>query len=484
MSDAPVIVWFRQDLRLGDHRALTAAIESGAPVLPVYVLDDISPGRWMAGAASRWWLHNSLEALERSLQKIGGALVLRRGDARQAIPQLVVEVGARAVYCSRCYEPWASRVVSTLHEILAKDGIAVECFSGSLLHDPAKLSTRAGDPYKVYTPFWRALSQSCQSTSPLPVPRRLKLPANVPASDELAHWQLLPTQPDWSEGLRKTWQPGEASAVRQLSHFLEDGLGQYAELRNRPDLKGTSRLSPHLHFGEMSANACWHAASLRGAADPTAETGATTFLKELAWREFSNHLLVHWPDLPDVPFRKEFAAFPWQADKKQLKAWQRGLTGYPIIDAGMHELWATGWMHNRVRMIVGSFLVKDLLIPWQEGEAWFWDTLVDADLANNAASWQWVTGSGADAAPYFRIFNPQLQGQRFDPQGNYVRRWVPELAGISARDIHKPWRHSADALDTERHNLRKSYPAPIVDHHQARTRALKAYKSLKNITQQ
>jgi len=478
MSDTPIIVWLRQDLRLGDHRALSAAAECGAPVLPIYVHDEVSPGRWVPGAASRWWLHESLEALARSIKKIGGALVLRRGDACQVISQLATELGASAVYCSRCYEPWASGVERTLDQLLRKNGIALKCFSGALVHEPAQVRTRAGDPYKVYTPFWRALSQSYEPTSPLPAPKRLKLPANLPVSDELKDWELLPTQPDWADGLRRAWQPGEAGAMKQLARFLDDGLERYAELRNRPDLEGTSRLSPHLHFGEVSANACWYAASLRSAARTATEAGAATFLKELAWREFSNHLLVHWPALPDVPFRKEYSEFPWEENEEHLEAWQRGRTGFPIVDAGMRELWSTGWMHNRVRMIAASFLVKDLLIRWQEGEAWFWDTLVDADLANNAASWQWVAGSGADAAPYFRIFNPQLQGERFDPHGNYVRRWVPELAGISAPDIHKPGTLCADELDAASHKLRKRYCNPIVNHEQARKRALDAYNSL------
>jgi len=484
MTDTPVIVWFRQDLRLSDHRALTAAVESGAPVVPVYVLDDVSPGRWVPGAASRWWLHNILEKLERSLNIIGGVLVLRRGDARQVIPRLAAEVSASAVFCSRCYEPWASDVERKLDQVLAKDGVALKCLSGALLHDPAQLRTRAGDPYKVYTPFWRVLSQNCEATSPLPAPKRLTLPAQPPEGDELAQWQLLPTHPDWAKGLRRCWQPGEAGALKQLAHFLDGGLERYTEQRNRPGQEGTSRLSPHLHFGEVSANACWHAAGLRSAACSATEAGATTFLKQLAWREFSNHLLVHWPKLPDAPFRKAFSSFPWRADADQLNAWQRGLTGYPIVDAGMRELWATGWMHNRVRMIVGSFLVKDLLIPWQEGEAWFWDTLVDADLANNAASWQWVAGSGADAAPYFRIFNPQTQSEKFDPEGDYIRRWVPELAGLSAPDIHKPWDPSTNICGAATHKLRNSYCKPVVDHKQARTRALQAYEKLRDTPQQ
>lgn len=484
MAKAPIILWFRQDLRLADHRALTAAVESGAPVLPVYVLDDASPGRWAPGAASRWWLHNSLEALGRSLKKVGGALVLRRGDARHVIAQIAAEVGASAVYCSRCYEPWASRLEDALDQDLGKAGIAMKCFSGALLHDPTHLRTRAGAPYKVYSPFWRALSQSCEATAPLPAPKRLKLPAQLPPSEELSQWQLLPTQPDWSEGLRKAWKPGEDGATRQLAQFLNGRLERYAELRNRPDLEGTSRLSPHLHFGEVSVNACWHAASLYSDVDTTAVTGAATFLKELAWREFSNHLLVHWPDLPDAPFRKEFSVFPWQMDDGNLKAWQCGRTGYPIVDAGMRELWATGWMHNRARMITGSFLIKDLLIPWQAGEAWFWDTLVDADLANNAASWQWVAGSGADAAPYFRIFNPQSQGERFDPSGDYVRRWVPELAALSALDIHKPWTLAAGTREAASDKLSESYCGPIVDHGLARTRALDAYNILRRKTRQ
>jgi deoxyribodipyrimidine photo-lyase len=292
----------------------------------------------------------------------------------------------------------------------------------------------------------------------------------------------LPSKPDWAGGLRDAWQPGEAEARKRLTAFLDGPIGDYAVLRDRPDLAATSRLSPHLHFGEISPAQCWHAASIKSGKGEA--KGAGTFLRELVWREFSYHLLFHNPDLPDAPFRREFAAFPWARDHgDMLRDWQLGRTGYPIVDAGMRELWTTGWMHNRVRMIAASFLIKNLMIPWQAGEAWFWDTLVDADLANNAASWQWVAGSGADAAPYFRIFNPVTQGLKFDPDGAYVRRWVPELSRLAAPDIHCPWESPATVLAAAGVRLGKTYPHPIVDHRAARLRALEAYEHVKAATQ-
>ncbi|WP_295559169.1 deoxyribodipyrimidine photo-lyase [uncultured Hyphomicrobium sp.] len=476
--EKPIIVWFRRDLRLADHAALSAAVATGQPVVPVFVLDDASPARWRAGAATRWWLHFSLEQLGRSLAERGGALVLRRGDARQVLVELAAECEAAGVYCTRGYEPWAGDLEIDLRDRLAASGVVLKRFAGALLHDPDRLKTQAGSPFKVFTPFWNALRR-VEIARPLDVPPRIPLPAKKPKSERLQDWKLLPRRPDWAGGLRDAWTPGESAARERLVAFLDDGLADYATQRNRPDRAGTSRLSPHLAFGEISVRQCWFAAKSAAGRVPHSDAGPETFLKELAWREFSAHLLHHWPTLPDDPFRKEFAAFPWRPDAKALKAWQRGMTGYPIVDAGMRELWATGWMHNRVRMIVASFLIKDLLQPWQDGEAWFWDTLVDADLANNAASWQWVAGSGADAAPYFRIFNPIKQGETFDPDGSYVRRWVPELAALPAAAIHAPWLARGDVLAAAGVEIGVSYPAPIVDHGEARQAALSAFASLK-----
>jgi len=477
VPDKPIIVWLRHDLRLADNRSLAAAVASGAPVLPVFVLDDISPEPWAMGAASRWWLHGSLASLAQSLAKVGARLVLRRGRADTVLAKLTSDVDAAAVHCSRAYEPWAQRLEKTLHDRLDAVGIPLKRFAGALLHEPDRMLTKSGEPYKVFTPFWRALASGVEPPQPLPAPTRITPPDVEITSDDLAAWQLLPSKPDWAGGLRAAWQPGESAAMRRLADFLDARLAGYAESRDRPDREGTSRLSPHLHFGEVSPAQCWHAARFAAEQSP-GRTGIETFLRELAWREFSHHLLFHFPSLPDAPYRPEFAHFPWRDDATALVQWQRGRTGYPIVDAGMRELWQTGWMHNRVRMIVASFLIKDLRLPWQAGEAWFWDTLVDADLANNAASWQWVAGSGADAAPYFRIFNPMTQGEKFDPDGAYVRRFIPELAALPASVIHAPW--TASACERARAGVRlgETYPNPIVDHAAARAAALEGFATV------
>jgi deoxyribodipyrimidine photo-lyase len=479
----PVIVWFRQDLRLADHRALAAAIATGGPVIPLYIHDDRSPGVWKMGGASRWWLHHSLRSLEADLEKRGSRLILRSGPATQTLAAITLESGATAVFTQAAHEPWASALETEIHKALAANNVPLKRLSGALLKRPDALRTKTGNPFKVYTPFWRALLASAPPADPLPAPQSLPTPMTWPLSDPLASWHLLPTTPDWSKGFTPQWTPGEAGASKRLEAFLQVGLVDYDTERNRPDHVGTSQLSPHLHFGEISPATCWHAArttaeKVRASGkDPT--KGLETFHKELAWRDFAAHLLVHWPTLPDAPFKPEFAAFPWADDANGLRAWQVGQTGYPIVDAGMRQLWHTGWMHNRVRMITASFLIKDLLIPWQLGEAWFWDCLVDADLASNAASWQWVAGCGADAAPYFRIFNPGRQGAAYDPDGAYVKQWVPELAKVPAAHIHEPWMAPPLVLAAAGVTLGKTYPHPIVDHTYARDRALNALKSLK-----
>jgi deoxyribodipyrimidine photo-lyase len=472
---APTLFWFRQDLRLADNPGLAAAVAAGRPVLPVYVLDESSPGRWRPGGASRWWLHHSLAALSAAIAEKGAPLILRRGAAAEAIPALVAETGATELHWNRCYEPFAIERDRALKQALSSAGITVASHNAALIAEPWTMRTKAGEPYKVFTPFWRALRAERAPPPPLPAPAALAAPARLPASDALDSWGLLPRRPDWAGGLRQAWRPGEAGARERLAVFV-DRVAQYGAARDRPAGDGTSRLSPHLHWGEVGPRQAWHAA-LAAAAAGGDEGSAEAFLRELGWREFAHHLLYHWPGLPERPWRPAFGSFPWATDASALAAWQRGATGYPIVDAGMRQLWQTGWMHNRVRMIAASFLVKDLLIDWRRGQDWFWDTLVDADLANNAAGWQWVAGSGADAAPYFRVFNPVLQGRKFDPDGSYVRRYVPELARLPETWIHEPWAAPPEILAAAGVALGRDYPQPLVEHGAARDRALAAYRA-------
>ncbi len=476
---ATAIMWFRNDLRLADNAALHAAAASDLPVVPLFILDDDAAGTWRPGGASRWWLHGSLEALAESLTAINSRLILARGATRDILPRIAEKVGAAAVYCARAYEPWAIALETELKADLDKLGIALKRHRGALLFEPESLRTGQDKPFQVYTPFARAAFAADDGGKLLRRPTKLEAPARWPASDKLSSWNLRPTKPDWAQGLRASWTPGEKAAQKRLDVFLKRHIAKYHEDRNRPDLTCTSRLSPHLHHGEISPRQCWQRARSLSETDPASAKGAEVFLKELLWREFAFHQLVQHPELPDVPCREQFAQFPWRSAPKKLSSWQRGQTGYPIVDAGMRELWTTGWMHNRVRMITGSFLVKHLLQPWQKGEAWFWDTLVDADLANNATNWQWVAGSGVDSAPYFRIFNPVKQAETFDPDGTYVRKWCPELAKLPAPQIHAPWDAPKGMLEKAGIELGRTYPHPIVDHKEARARALAAFESLK-----
>jgi deoxyribodipyrimidine photo-lyase len=480
---APIIVWFRQDLRTADNPALAAAAAAG-PVLPVYVLDDETPGSWALGGASRWWLHHSLMALAARLDGLGTPLILRRGRAPEILERIAAETGARGIFWNRAYEPFAAAAEHALADRLKRAGREARRFRSALLFEPEDVVTKDGKPYQVFTPFWRACLARPEPLRPTPAPPSLVMPKATVRSDRLDDWALLPKKPDWAGGLRTAWPddgtgPGEAGAARRLDSFLGEALASYREDRDRPDRDGTSRLSPHLHFGELSPRQLWHAVRATDAVRGHAAAGADAYLRELGWREFSAHLLHHVPTLPEAPLRAAFARFPWRDDAAALDAWQRGRTGYPLVDAGMRQLWATGWMHNRVRMVAASFLIKHLLLPWQAGARWFWDTLVDADLANNSASWQWVAGCGADAAPFFRIFNPTLQGEKFDPDGRYVRAWVPELAPLPDRFIHRPDAAPTEVLKAAGIVLGATYPRPVVEHGAARQRALAAFARVK-----
>ena len=480
MGDStPVIVWLRRDLRLADNRALHRAATSGRPVIPVYILWAASRERRNPGAASRWWLHHSLAALREDLERLGVPLLLRKGRPRDELMRLAAETGARAILCNRHYEPRWRAEEREIRQAAEREGIAFERFDGSMLHDPDAITGKSGRPLKVFSAFWRACLARDAPPFPVPFPAALVRFGSPIEGDALEDWNLLPNGFDWSGGLRDSWSPGERGATERLEAFLDEAMELYATARDLPYREGTSRLSAHLHFGEISACRIWHAVRDRmDRAGGRLDSGGAGFLRELGWREFNMHLLGQFPDIHERPIRREFEHFPWLSDATALDAWRKGKTGYPIVDAGMRELWQTGWMHNRVRMIAASFLVKDLMIPWRKGEEWFWDTLVDADLANNAGNWQWVAGCGADAAPYFRIFNPVLQARKFDPDGEYIRKWVPEIARLPDSQIHAPWEASEAVRAAAGIRLGETYPAPVVRHDRARARALEAFKSL------
>ncbi len=477
MGKPVTLLWLRQDLRLSDHPALAYAAARG-DVLPVYIFDKGDP--WPLGGASRWWLAQALADLGKALP----SLVVREGEPFAVLSALAREAGADEVAWSRLYEPYARRRDAAVEEKLKKLGVSVRTFNASLLFEPWEIATKAGGPFKVFTPFFKAClgRDVARPLGEVEGNRRIKIKeTNGTPAFRLRYATArqvagVTVKGKWAGGLKAFWKVGEKAAQERLHLFIDEIMGGYKARRDRPDLDGTSLLSPYLHFGNLSPRQVWYAARHAMAVRKGADQGGEAFLRQLLWREFSFHLLWHFPDLPEKPLQTSFAKFPWRKDASALKAWQKGRTGYPIVDAGMRQLWQTGWMHNRVRMIVGSFLVKDLLLPWQAGQAWFWDTLVDADLANNAFGWQWIGGCGADPAPYFRVFNPVLQGKKFDPNGDYVRRYVPELKGIKGDQVHAPWLLGADTL---RAAGATDYPKPIVDHGLARKRALEALKKTK-----
>ena len=478
----PCIAWFRLDLRLQDNPALHAAILRGGAVIPVYVLDDDAEGKWAPGGASRWWLHQSLGALDAALRERGSRLTVARGDSAAQLTALLKQTGAGAIYWNHRYEPALTPRDARLKSAWVDAGVEAKSFNGALLNEPRTVANKQDRPFQVFTPYWR----HCLT---LPVAEPLKVsagkipaPAAWPQSLAIEALELRP-RISWDTEFFDAWSPGEAGAAKRLRAFARRAMSGYSEQRNIPGTHGTSMLSPHLHFGEVSPRQIWaevRAVSRDSGVLPPSK-GAAVFLSEIGWREFAHYLLFHFNHTPEKPLREDFADFPWRPDPtgEMLRAWQRGRTGYPIVDAGMRQLWRTGWMHNRVRMVAGSFLVKHLRLPWNAGAAWFWDTLVDADLASNTLGWQWTAGCGADAAPYFRVFAPVLQGQRFDPAGDYVRRWVPELARLPAEHLHAPWDAPLAVLEAAGVRLGETYPRPIVDHATARAEALAAFTSIR-----
>lgn len=468
------LFWFRQDLRLSDNPGLLEATLKGAVVL-IYI-HDTNPTLHSKGSASQWWLHHSLDALQKQCK---GKLNIYSGESQNIIEDIVKRLNISNVYWNRCYEPDRIQQDKTIKHFLKEKGVHVKSFNASLLWEPMDVLKSDGTPYKVFTPFYR---KGCLQTKPPRPP--IESPSNLNAlldelSIDLSDLNLLPTIP-WDKEMIQTWKPGEAFAIQRFHDFLDDGLNDYKEGRNFPIKKNVSKLSPHLHFGEISPHQIWHKLEELKNQNSHNTYDIDHFQSEIGWREFSYYLLFHFPTLPFENFQKKFDAFEWQHNQEFLEAWQKGLTGYPIVDAGMRELWRTGYMHNRVRMIVGSFLVKNLLIDWRKGADWFWDCLVDADLASNSASWQWVAGSGADAAPYFRIFNPITQGEKFDPDGSYTRHYVPELKNLPQKYLFAPWTAPASILQQSGISLGINYPKPIVDISASRTLALDAFASLKN----
>ncbi|MCG6859223.1 MAG: DNA photolyase family protein [Salaquimonas sp.] len=475
-GDTPVIVWLRTDLRVADNPALHHATATSAPILPLYVHDTQSKGLRAPGAAQNWFLHHALAGLNDRLTRLGTPLVTAKGAASPVLDRLIAQTGASAVYWNRRHVPAEFELDRAIEDRLKQGGIKVETFRAGLLHEPSHVLSASGQSFKVFTPFWRAFQRTITPRAPCPAPKRIQGFAGAPQSLPLDELGLLPTKPDWAGGLRETWRADEDAAHDVLDEFNRHGLAGYAERRDYPGESHVSRLSPYLRWGVISPYQVWHAVRSAGGTQADEEK----FLQEIAWREFWYQLLAHFPDLASRNFHEKFDHYPWVGDSPHLETWKMGKTGYPIVDAGMRQLWETGYMHNRVRMITASFLVKHLMVHWQIGEKWFWDTLIDGDPASNPASWQWVAGSGADGQPFFRIFNPVTQAERFDPSGAYVRRFVPEIAALPDRHLHAPWLAPENVLEQCGIRLGETYPWPVVDHKKARECALRAFRQLGN----
>jgi len=472
------IVWLRRDFRLADHPALRYACEHAASIVLAYIHAPEEDSPWIPGAASRWWLHHSLMAFDKRLGKIGQRLIIRSGPSLATLQSLLHETGATLIVWNRLYEPKCVERDAFIKKALRESGVEARSFNGALLFEPWEIKTQQDTPFKVFTPFWRACSARLDSlTPPEPAPKKIPAPTTAPRSDSLGELQLLP-KIGWDSEFHTTWEPNEPGAQRRLKRFLTARADRYKTARDFPAMDGTSRLSPHLHFGELSPRQVYTALKSH-AIEARAVDGGDAYLRELGWREFAHHLLYHFPHTAESPFNPRFTDMQWESNAAGLRAWQQGRTGIPLVDAGMRELWATGYMHNRARMIAASFLTKNLRIPWLEGARWFWDTLVDADLANNSLGWQWVAGCGADAAPYYRIFNPVLQSERFDGDGIYLRRWLPELKTLDDKFIHTPWAAPEAALTAAQLQLGKQYPQPIIDLARTRALALEAYQALR-----
>lgn len=472
------LLWFRQDLRLADNPALAAALQTGLPVLPVFILEDDSSSQRRAGGAARWWLHESLTALDKALQVRGSRLLCFRGEAGDVLQRLCCEYGVESVFWNRLYDPRVQERDATIKAALKQTGIAVGSFASYLLFEPWRVKNGAGNPYRVFTPFakasmvadWTELGQIFAAPDNISAPQQTFQSSSVEALD------LLP-QINWYGEMAENWKPGAEGAETRWAEFLEQGIADYQDKRDFPDTDGVSRLSPHLHWGEISPARLRYDIGAATVRHPDRQGRHYAFLRQLLWREFCYHLLYQAPDMDEKPLNDNFTRMKWENDEKLFAAWKKGLTGYPVVDAGMRQLWRSGWMHNRVRMIAASFLIKDLFIDWRRGEKWFWETLLDADPANNPAGWQWVAGCGADAAPYFRIFNPVLQSRKFDPKGGYIREFVPELAALPDKYIHAPWEAPGEVLKQAGLVLGKDYPYPVVDHGVARDKALSVYKN-------